>query len=223
MRGFPVGQATRFTLRESVADQIRGAIGDGSLAAGVHLAEVELSENLGVSRATLREALRQLQQEGLLTQDTRGRLTVRRVTAEEVDDLFEVRQSLEALAVQRLCIKADRADDVTELRRKLERLKVEIDLATDLDADLDFHGTICELAGNEILSSAWRSISGLIRITMITAGPAPARENITYERHKPIVDFIEAGDARSALDYLRDHMSSAAATLVERMNDTESA
>ena len=219
MRGFPVGQATRFTLRESVAEQIRGAIGDGSLGAGVHLAEVELSESLGVSRATLREALRQLQQEGLLAQDTRGRLTVRRVTAEEVGDLFEVRQSLEALAVQRLCAKEDRADDVAELRRRLERLKVEIDLATDLDADLDFHGTVCRLAGNEILSSAWRSISGLIRITMITAGSAPARENITYERHKPIVDLIEAGDADGALAYLRDHMESAAATLVERMNE----
>ncbi|MGO1769283.1 MAG: GntR family transcriptional regulator [Microbacterium sp.] len=219
MRGFPVTQATRFTLRESVADQIRTAIGDGSLAAGVHLAEVELSENLGVSRATLREALRQLQQEGLLTQDTRGRLTVRRVSVEEVSDIFEVRQTLEALALRRLCAKDDRADDVTELRRKLDRLKLEIGLAEDLDADLDFHGTLCQLAGNETLFSAWRSISGLIRITMITAGAAPARENITYARHAPIVEFIEAGDADHAVGYLRDHMDSAAANLVERMGE----
>lgn len=222
MRVFPVAQATRFTLRESVADQIRSAIGDGSLAAGVHLAEVELSENLGVSRATLREALRQLQQEGLLTQDTRGRLTVRRVTAEEVDDIFEVRQTLEALALQRLCKKPDRAPDVAELRQKLGRLKVEIGLAADLDADLDFHGSICQLAGNEILYSAWRSISGLIRITMITAGAAPARENITYDRHAPIVDLIEVGDADGAMGYLRDHMASASANLLVRMNDSAS-
>jgi len=220
-RAFPMAQATRFTLRESVADQIRSAIGDGSLTAGVHLAEVELSESLGVSRATLREALRQLQQEGLLTQDTRGRLSVRRVTAEEVDDIFEVRQMLEALAVRRLCAKEERASDVDELRRKLDRLKIEIGLAEDLDADLDFHGTICQLAGNEILYSAWRSISGLIRITMITAGAAPARENITYARHAPIVDFVESGDAEGALTYLHDHMTSAAETLIKRMNDTE--
>jgi DNA-binding GntR family transcriptional regulator len=219
MRAFPVAQATRFTLRESVADQVRSAIGDGSLAAGVHLAEVELSENLGVSRATLREALRQLQQEGLLAQDTRGRLTVRRVTMEEVDDIFEVRQTLEALAVSRLCAKADRADDVAVLRRKLDRLKVEMGLADDLDADLDFHGTICQLAGNEILYSAWRSISGLIRITMITAGADPARENSTYERHAPIVDYIESGDEERARAYLRDHMTSAAANLLTRMGD----
>lgn len=218
-RAFPVAQATRFTLRESVADQIRSAIGDGSLTAGVHLAEVELSASLGVSRATLREALRQLQQEGLLTQDTRGRLSVRRVTTEEVDDIFEVRQTLEALAVRRLCAKSDRDSDIATLRRKLDRLKVEMGLAEDLDADLDFHGTICHLAGNEILYAAWRSISGLIRITMITAGAAPARENLTYARHAPIVDFIETGDDEGALTYLSDHMTSAATTLIKRMND----
>jgi len=204
-------------LRESVAARVRTAIGDGSLAADVHLAEVELSESLGVSRATLREALRQLQQEGLLVQDTRGRLMVRRVTKAEVNDIFEVRLSLESLAVRRLCARDDRTADVAELRQKLERLKLEVGLAEDLDADLDFHGTLCTLAGNEILYSAWHSISSLIRITMIAAGAAPARENITYARHAPIVDFIEAGDNAGALAYLTDHMETAAEHLLERM------
>lgn len=219
MKAFPVAQATRFTLRESVAGHVRGAIGDGSLPAGTHLAEVELSDSLGVSRATLREALRQLQQEGLLTQDTRGRLTVREVTAAEIDDIFEVRLNLESLAVQRLCSRPDRTEEVAELRRKLDRLKLETGLAEDLDADLDLHGAICKLAGNEILYSAWHSISGLIRITMIAAGAQPARENLSYERHAPIVDLIEAGDADAALAYLRDHMTSAGENLVARMGE----
>ncbi len=214
---FPVGRATRFTLRESVADRLRVAIKDGSLGSGAHLAEVELSDSLGVSRATLREALRQLQQEGLLTQDTRGRVSVRQVSRQEVRDIFEVRLGLESIAVQRLCALEDRAAAVAELRGKLDRLKYEVSLADDLDADLDFHGTICSLAGNPMLFQAWSNLSGLIRITMIAAGPDPARENMAFERHAPIVDLIASGDVAEAHRFLEHHMETAVDLLVNRM------
>ena len=216
---FPVGHATRFTLRESVVDRLKAAITEGSLAPGTHLAEVELSDALGVSRATLREALRQLQQEGLLVQDGRGRVSVRRVSAAEVAEIFEVRLGLELIAVERLCVLPDRVTVVEELRRRLGRLKVEVGLAEDLDADLDFHGTICSLAGNPTLYSAWKSLNGLIRVTMIAAGPAPARENLAYERHAPIVDLIEAGDLESARSFLGKHMATAGELLAARMSE----
>jgi DNA-binding GntR family transcriptional regulator len=196
---------------------VRTAIFDGSLAAGAHLGEIELSEGLGVSRATLREAFRQLHQEGLLTQDGRGRLMVREVSADEVRDIFEVRLGLEQIAVRRLCERADRATDVTALRRLLEPLRTETDLAAGLAADLDFHHALCSLAGNPALERTWSSLSGVIRITMIAAGSAPARDNLAYERHAPIVDLIETGDAASATIFLAEHMSTAADTLIARM------
>lgn len=220
MAVFPVGRATRFTLRESVIDQLRIAIGDGTLAAGTHLAEVDLSSSLGVSRATLREALRQLQQEGLLVQDQRGRVSVRCLTGSEVHDIFEVRTGLEQIAIGRLCVLPDREPVVAALRGKLDRLNYQVSLAEDLDADLNFHGTMCELAGNQALYQAWSNISGLVRVTMITAGPKPARENMEFERHRPIVDLIAAGDATAAHRFLAEHMATAAQLLVSRMTET---
>jgi DNA-binding GntR family transcriptional regulator len=214
---FPVGRATRFTLRESVIDRVRGCVVDGTLRGGTHLAEVELSESLGVSRATLREALRQLQQEGILVQDERGRVFVREVTAQEVRDIFEVRTGLEQVAVRRLCALPDRAVVVAELRAKLERLRHPVSLADDVEADLAFHDAICALAGNPTLQRAWADISGLIRITMISAGPGPARENMAYDRHRPIVDLVEAGDAEAARRFIETHMATAAELLVARM------
>ena len=217
MTRFDLAEPSRLTLRESVADQLRAAISDGSIAPGTHLGEVDLSASMQISRATLREALRQLQQEGLLTQDTRGRVSVRKVSPAEVTDIFEVRLGLESIAVRRLCNRTERTADVEVLRSKLERLREPLPLGEEMDADLNFHGTIFARAGNETLTQAWKSISGVIRITMIAAGDAPARANASYDRHAPIVDFIESGDAAGALAFLHQHMTSAAEHLLARM------
>src|SRR6188472_3084899 len=90
-----LGSISTQTRRELILERLRSAISSGELASGTHLAETELSEALGVSRGTLREALRHLQQEGLLTSDSRGRLSVRVVTVKEVGEIFSVRCAIE--------------------------------------------------------------------------------------------------------------------------------
>src|SRR6476660_8521328 len=116
----PIGLQTR---RELILDRLREAISSGQLPAGTHLAEVELSAALGVSRGTLREALRHLQQEGLLTADSRGRLSVRVVNEREVEEIFSVRDALESLALRELCRLQDRSAVVVDLRKQLEVLR----------------------------------------------------------------------------------------------------
>src|SRR6187397_1871881 len=99
MRGMAVSEINAIgaiglpTRRELILDRLREAISSDQLSAGTHLAEVELSAALGVSRGTLREALRHLQQEGLLTADSRGRLSVRVVNEREVEEIFAVRDA----------------------------------------------------------------------------------------------------------------------------------
>src|SRR6476659_2350299 len=133
------------TRRELILDRLREAISSGQRSAGTHLAEVELSAALGVSRGTLREALRHLQQEGLLTADSRGRLSVRVVTEREVEEIFSVRDALESLALRQICQLADRSAIVDDLRQKLEALRAAEGFFTaQLDADLAFHARMCE-------------------------------------------------------------------------------
>jgi len=212
---------TRTTLRSSVTEELRSQILSGDLRSGTHLGEIALSASLGVSRATLREALRQLEQDGLVIQDNRGRVIVREVLPRELADLFEVRLALESLAITRLCALPDRSQIVTQLRLRLDRLRTQSSLAEDLDADLAFHGDVCRLSGNEILLQNWQNISGLVRITMLAAGADPARENMTYDRHAPIVDLVERGDADAACHFLAEHMGTARDRLLERMNERE--
>ncbi len=174
------------TRRELILDRLRQAISSGQLSAGTHLAEVELSAALGVSRGTLREALRHLQQEGLLTADSRGRLSVRVVNAREVEEIFAVRDALESLALQQICKLEDRSAIVADLHRRLDELRAaEGDFAAQLDADLAFHARMCELSGNATLLQTWRAVSGLARAAITAAGPETALHNMAYERHLP--------------------------------------
>jgi len=212
------------TRRELILGELRQAISSGQLAPGTHLAEIELSEALGVSRGTLREALRHLQQEGLLSADARGRLFVRVVNAQEVEDIFAVRCALETLAFRQICASPRRADIATELRRQLEKLRAaEGDFVGQMEADLTFHDRMCELSGNETLHTTWRSVSGLSRAASTAAGPDTALRNMGYDRHLPIIRLMEAGDLVGGEDFLSSHMADAAAHIVERMNRTEAA
>ena len=106
----------RSTLRERSLEALRAAILSGRYRPGDHLGEVELAGSLGVSRGTVREALRHLQQEGLVTAGTRGMLRVNSLTPAEVHELFRVRAALEALAVREVVASARREAAAAALR-----------------------------------------------------------------------------------------------------------
>ena len=212
------------TRRELILDRLREAISSGQLTAGTHLAEVELSAALGVSRGTLREALRHLQQEGLLTADSRGRLSVRVVNEREVEEIFAVRDALEGLALQQICKLEDRSAIVADLRRQLDELRAaEGQFVAQLDADLAFHARMCELSGNATLLQTWRAVSGLARAAITAAGPETALHNMAYQRHLPIVELIEAGDAANGEAFLARHMDEAAQHIIHQMKLTAEA
>jgi len=206
------------TRREMTLDRLRDAIISGQLSVGTHLAEVELSAVLGVSRGTLREALRHLQQEGLLTADSRGRLSVRVVNAREVEEIFSVREALESLAFQQICWLEDRSVVVADLSERLAELRAaEGDVTAQLSADLAFHARLCELSGNATLLRTWRAVSGLARATITAAGPETALHNMAYERHLPIVELIQIGDVVGGQAFLARHMDEAAQLIIEQM------
>ncbi len=217
-----LGEVDRITRRELTLSRLREAISVGQLPPGTHLAEVELSEALAVSRGTLREALRHLQQEGLVRSDARGRLSVRVVDGREVADIFAVRGELEALAFTTICELPNRMDIARELRDMLEGMTAsQASLSERLEADLDFHATMCRLSGNETLYAMWSSVRGLARASMTAAGTDSALSNMAYARHAPIVELLEGGDAEAGAAFLRQHMREASDRVVASMQRAE--
>src|SRR5436190_4022839 len=106
----------RATLRERALQALRSAITSGQYEPGDHLGEVDLAARLGISRGTVREALRHLEQEGLVTAGHRGMLRVNQLSPSQIRGLYRVRAALEGLAVTTIIESPSRDDAVAALR-----------------------------------------------------------------------------------------------------------
>ncbi|PRY07798.1 GntR family transcriptional regulator [Kineococcus rhizosphaerae] len=186
---------------------MRHRIISGAIAPGEHLVETRLSQELNISRGPLREALRLLEQEGLVVGDGRGHLSVREITVSEIIDVFEVRTSLEAAAMERLTRRSDRQEIARELREVLEPLRDgDLDFETQIEVDLDFHERICELSGNNMLTQMWHQIMGHIRMMIVASGPERASSRMRWQDHVPLADAIGDGDPARSRQLLETHM-----------------
>jgi len=189
-------QAIKFDkLRVQVLRALREGILVGDIPQGSLLVETRLAEQLSVSRGTVREALLELQQEHLVEHAPNGKMRVRTIDSRIVRDLFHVRAALEALAVTIVASSPDRSAKQERLRSCLSTFTPErggsmLDL---IDADLNFHRTLCELSENETLLSTWRSLTGPLRMAIMHAGAERALANISVEKHEPFVAALDEG------------------------------
>lgn len=159
-------------LWEVVADRIRNQIIGGELPPGSRLVETELATRFGTSRGPIREALRELEREGIIISAPRRGTVVGSMTKQDLEEVYSVREALELLALKEASRKAD---DAT-----LEAIKVHLDAidkaiaagdtAEVVRADLEFHRAICKAAGNGRLLAAWEQLASpialLIRLAM---------------------------------------------------------
>ena len=192
-------------IREGVYEHLRKEILQGNLQSGEWLRERELSEFLDVSRTPIREALKQLVQEGVLESSTRG-IRVREYSLQEAIDIYEVREMLEARAV-RLVAEKSEANSIVQLEQHLAT-SAEIpfeDFAGHIQADLDFHSLIAKLSGNQALQDVIDSLTGrLINLRVITKNEIRSEES--QDQHEAIVKAIAAKDADTAEDKMRSHI-----------------
>jgi len=196
------------TLRERCTQHVRDQIISGAIKPGEHLREMHLSEEMGVSRGTLREALRPLELEGLIVDDGKRHMRVRELTSQEILDVFEVRSTLETLAARKI-VASDQRDEMTAaLRQCLEPLREPgLEFAQQLDLDLRFHEKLCSLAGNPTLLASWRNLIGQIEMMIIAAGPGKASGRMRFDEHVQIIEAIESGVEDQAVAALREHMN----------------
>jgi DNA-binding GntR family transcriptional regulator len=208
----------RRVLRHEVLLELRTGILAGDIAPGTRLLEVPLAAELGVSRGPIREALRQLEQEGLVEFFPHRGAVVVGVAEVEVETIYGIRALLEGRAFARAC-RVITDDDIDALAEMVERM-VEASEAGDVDAvtefDLAFHGRVVELSGFQYLRRLWANIDGIVRSPTATdespelADPASARKVLLGPsiEHRELVDALRT--RRPAL------ASRAAATHVNR-------
>jgi DNA-binding GntR family transcriptional regulator len=201
-------------LREQVLEVLRQAILDFRLKPGQRLIERELIEQIGVSRTTIREVLRELAAEGLVTTIPQKGAIVVVPTAEEAAELYEVRGALEALAARRFVAHASAAQ-VAALRAafaEYEQLALAGgDIRAMLRAKDRFYGVLLDGSGNRSIQSILGGLQARVRVLRAGSLSAPGRPARAVEEIRAIVEAIEAGDAEGAAQAAATHVEQAAA------------
>jgi DNA-binding GntR family transcriptional regulator len=198
------------TLREQVLEQLRTALLEGTFAPGEKLAEVELAAEFGVSRGTVREALRTLHNSGLLEGSERSSLHVRRLNPRQVIELYDVRAALEGQAVAAIMRADDAQAKIAELETLLPETRPGMTYAERFEVDLGFHEALCRLSGNETLLRMWTSIKDLMRMSVLAEPDEASGSLMTKSHHKPIIDAMRTGEPDRARAVLAAHMATAA-------------
>lgn len=192
-------------LGRHVVDYLRRMIIVGKLRPGTHLVESQLSKTFDVSRGPVRDALRQLEVEGLVESRRRGVFVIG-LTPGDIDELYDLRTLLESHAV-RSCLRGA-ARDFAEAREHLARMEAAADAqdpAAFAEGDLDFHSAFYKLSGNRRLDNVWQQYRPTFA-DMLSVTNAEDRDlGPTYRDHVHLLDVIVDGDP-AALDLLTEHI-----------------
>ena len=173
-------------------DALRRLIIEGHLPANARVTEIQLSQDMGLSRATIRTALHQLAQEGLLKLVPYTGWTVIDLTAEDVWELYTLRSAVERLAAQLAATASDPQllEPVKLAYARLEEAVASKQAAAIAEADFSFHKAIVDAASNHRLSIQYAMIEQQIRVYIRSSDALVATPNEIIAQHKPIYEAI---------------------------------
>jgi DNA-binding GntR family transcriptional regulator len=208
----------RKRLTDLAHEAIRESITAGNVEMGQRLVETQLAEELGMSRAPIREALRRLAEEGLVVEHPHHGTSVATLTADDVADLYNVRLGLEVVGLR--CFMR-RSGPIGPLRDRIDRMAKAAargDRAGVVRAEFEFHRHIAKESGNAVLAKLFSDLEG--RLTMVMALDDESFEDLheVAAEHEPIVEALEAGDERRAVDLFEEHLVSTVGLLLDRLN-----
>lgn len=219
----PVGRVAA-PLREQVIAALRQAIRDFQLKPGQRLVERELIEQLGVSRTTIREALRELTSEGLVTVVPQRGAFVTAPSLDDATDLYEVRASLESLVVQRFVERAT-DDEVARLAATVEhlaRVSAETESVRDILAAKDeFYVVLVAGAKSTALQGLLEVIQARVQVLRATSLSEQGRTGQVVVELRAVVAAVAARNAELASRLCAEHVRTAAITALHSLREAE--
>ncbi|NLU50716.1 MAG: GntR family transcriptional regulator [Syntrophomonadaceae bacterium] len=218
-RLIPVKLDTYKPLREVVFEALREAIINGSLRPGERMMEIQLAEQLGVSRTPVREAIRKLELEGFVVMIPRKGAYVAGISLKDIADVFEVRAALEALAAG-LAAERITAEELEELERMLVRKAECIEsnnLEELIEVDTLFHEAMYKASRNEKLKQIIHNLREQIQRFRSTSLSTPGRMKEALEEHKKIVEAISERNVALAQELAQEHIENAENSMLEAL------
>ena len=218
----------RRVLRHEVLQGLRTRIVEGEIAPGTRLLEIPLATRLGVSRGPIREALRQLEQEGLVEFEPHRGAIVVGVPDDEIETMYGIRALLEATAFSRACrrLKARDLEALDAMVESMIEASEDGDVERVTELDLEFHGRVVELSGFSYLRRLWTSIDGVVRLRAARDAERPELADASSAREWLIEPSVEHRDLVAALRTRRPQTAAKAARAhitraLERLHDED--
>lgn len=209
--------STYVSKQDLVLELVRDAISKGSIVPGQYLRQEELAKRLGVSSTPVREALRQLEAEGIVVRAPHKGVRVAEVSAEDAREIYFMRSILES-ELTKLAVPSLSAADLTKLeklQRQMENALAAGRLRSLRKINGEFHMTIYKPA------NMWRSYQAVVglwtQFPWDTLWVIPGRAQVSLEEHEGILLAIQNRDAELAGVRVKQHIESSANSVIEHV------
>jgi DNA-binding GntR family transcriptional regulator len=210
--------------RVSVADQVAGILRqrilEGDLRPGAPLLEIPLASSLGVSRNTMREAMRILSLEGLLKRNIHRGVMVAQLSLEDVEEIYHLRRMLEIPAV--LMVNAQGSEILEELRRAVDRYEQAVrakDWSAAVSSDLQIHSCLIRFHGNQRLESFYQKVISELRVGMVLVDRSHDDPGALIPVHKKLYQLLAGGKRKQCAALLEQHLDDSEARLKRVMSE----
>jgi DNA-binding GntR family transcriptional regulator len=211
------------TLKENVTDILRQSIINGSLAPGTELNQVQIAEQLGTSRGPVREALGQLEQEGLIESVPYKGVVITSLTRRYVEEIYEVRTVLEKLAIDRAIdrmedVQIEELDLIVEEMRQAARAE---DLVRLVELDLAFHEYILVQSDHQLAMKLWKLLEVGVQRCLHVRHEIYTFLDQVVGSHPTLVTAIKNRDKELAFQILDEHINESASHILENLPEEE--
>jgi DNA-binding GntR family transcriptional regulator len=209
MTADPLPRVANDSRRERVASALREAIASGQFPAGHRLVENDLARQLGTSRGPVREALRQLEHEGLVASHPYRKTEVVGVSQDEIEQvLVPIRLIIERFAFEQALPVLDESDfsHLQDLVEEMNAAADDQDYDRQADADIRFHEHVISRSGQPHCLQIWRAIQTKVRAYFRRDAPAYTAYHEVATQHQQLLDVLRSADPAAVLAAVEDHI-----------------
>ena len=211
-------QINRVSVADQVATLLRQRILDGEFRPGTQLQELPLASSLGVSRNTMREAMRILSIEGLLRRNLHRGAAVSQLSLRDVQEIYQLRRMLELPAV--LGARDPDPGLLQEMRSAVgeyERAVRDGNWSRAVSHDLHFHSLLIRLHGNKRLETFYKNVIGELRVGMVLVDRSHDNPGALIPVHRTMCELLTTGKLKECVAVLEQHLEDSESRLIRVM------
>lgn len=217
----------RLTISQELTDILRGRVIRGEISPGARIAEESIAKEFGISRGPVREALRQLEKDGLIVVEAfKGAIVVEISDADLRGILLPVRYVLEKFALEG-ALRVLQQRDIDALQHIIDQMTETVEaggpeqLQKLVDLDVEFHSYIIKMSDDYHAEQLWSTIEPRIRAGFYQLGSLHEHPGIIVDEHVQLLAVIRGGDLTAALEMLDEHVLASPIRLLGRKQGSE--